>query len=223
MILKHWLVYLQSSKVVPGEERASRLRRSSRSRVTCLSWKITVSSFSLITCLSRWAGGGEDAGKDRHVYQWIKLQIIYCTLCTSLLKREMAGRCRCTELSNTDLKTAGQTCQVHKLLLSVWDSALLFIQMLWINNDFIWATDDPSHIPHCTKQQSRLSRFRHLMDRSVSQLVSESAQCFSQSVPDFSVSHQQDVRNMCSTVNHTLPLSVLCSTMMHLCEKSTAI
>lgn len=53
--------YLQSSKVVPGEERARRFRRSSLSRVTCLSWNRTVSIFSFTWWLSMWAGGGEEA------------------------------------------------------------------------------------------------------------------------------------------------------------------
>lgn len=53
--------HLQSSKVVPGEARASRLRSSSRSLVTCLSWNRTASPFSLAGRLSLSAGGGEEA------------------------------------------------------------------------------------------------------------------------------------------------------------------
>ena len=55
--------YLQSSKVVPGDERASLLRRSSLSRVTCFSWNSTVSMFSLMwpPWFSVWLGGGEEA------------------------------------------------------------------------------------------------------------------------------------------------------------------
>lgn len=52
--------YLQSSKVDPGDESASRLRSSSLSRVTCRSWNNIVSSFSLI-CLVSDTGGGDDA------------------------------------------------------------------------------------------------------------------------------------------------------------------
>lgn len=53
--------YLQSSKVVPGEDSARRLRNSSRSRVTCRSCNRTVSIFSCTWWLSMWAGGGEEA------------------------------------------------------------------------------------------------------------------------------------------------------------------
>lgn len=57
----HFLsVYLQSSKVDPGDESASCLRSSSLSRVTCRSWYKMVSSFSLI-CLVSITGGGDDA------------------------------------------------------------------------------------------------------------------------------------------------------------------
>lgn len=53
-------VYLQSSKVDPGDESASCLRSSSLSRVTWRSWYKIVSSFSLI-CLVSVTGGGDDA------------------------------------------------------------------------------------------------------------------------------------------------------------------
>lgn len=53
--------YLQSSKVDPGEERASRFRNSSRSRVTWRSWNRIVSSFSFICLTSTTVGGGDDA------------------------------------------------------------------------------------------------------------------------------------------------------------------
>lgn len=53
--------YLQSSKVVPGDARANRLRSSSRSLVTCLSWNRTVSRFSLAGRVSPSAGGGDEA------------------------------------------------------------------------------------------------------------------------------------------------------------------
>lgn len=75
MKLLHFLsVYLQSSKVEPGDESASCLRSSSLSRVTCRSWYRIVSSFSLI-CLVSITGGGDDAlpvvpDKERNTWQW---------------------------------------------------------------------------------------------------------------------------------------------------------
>lgn len=53
--------HLQSSKVVPGDANASRLRSSSLSRVTWRSWKRMVSRLSPVGRLSLMAGGGEDA------------------------------------------------------------------------------------------------------------------------------------------------------------------
>lgn len=58
--LFYFYFYLQSSKVDPGDESASRLRSSSLSRVTWRSWNSIVSSFSLI-CLVSVTGGGDDA------------------------------------------------------------------------------------------------------------------------------------------------------------------
>lgn len=54
-------LYLQSSKVVPGDANARRLRSSSLSLVTWRSWNRIVSRLSLAGRLSLMAGGGEDA------------------------------------------------------------------------------------------------------------------------------------------------------------------
>lgn len=54
-------LYLQSSKVVPGDANARRLRSSSLSLVTWRSWNRIVSRLSLAGRLSLIAGGGEDA------------------------------------------------------------------------------------------------------------------------------------------------------------------
>lgn len=75
MKMLHFLsVYLQSSKVDPGDESASCLRSSSLSRVTWRSWYKIVSSFSLI-CLVSITGGGDDAlpvvpDEDINTWQW---------------------------------------------------------------------------------------------------------------------------------------------------------
>lgn len=66
--------YLQSSKVVPGEDSAKRLRNSSRSRVTCRSWNRTVSIFSCTWWLSMWAGGGEEAWPGVPV--WVSMSLV---------------------------------------------------------------------------------------------------------------------------------------------------
>lgn len=70
--------YLQSSKVVPGEERARRLRSSSLSRVTCLSWNRTVSIFSFTWWLSMWVGGGEEAWQG--VPEWVSMSLVACAV-----------------------------------------------------------------------------------------------------------------------------------------------
>lgn len=70
--------YLQSSKVVPGEESARRLRSSSLSRVTCLSWNRTVSIFSFTWWLSMWAGGGEEAWPGVPV--WVSMSLVACAI-----------------------------------------------------------------------------------------------------------------------------------------------
>lgn len=54
-------LYLQSSKVVPGDAKARRLRSSSLSLVTWRSWNRIVSRLSPAGRLSLMAGGGEDA------------------------------------------------------------------------------------------------------------------------------------------------------------------
>lgn len=54
-------MHLQSSKVVPGDASASRLRSSSLSLVTWRSWNKMVSRWSPDGRLSLMAGGGEDA------------------------------------------------------------------------------------------------------------------------------------------------------------------
>lgn len=54
-------LYLQSSKVVPGDARAKRLRSSSLSRVTWRSWNRMVSRLSPAGRLSLTAGGGDEA------------------------------------------------------------------------------------------------------------------------------------------------------------------
>lgn len=54
-------LYLQSSKVVPGDASARRLRSSSLSLVTWRSWKRIVSRLSPAGRLSLMAGGGEEA------------------------------------------------------------------------------------------------------------------------------------------------------------------
>lgn len=54
-------LYLQSSKVVPGDANASRLRSSSLSLVTWRSWNRIASRLSPAGRLSLMAGGGEEA------------------------------------------------------------------------------------------------------------------------------------------------------------------
>lgn len=54
-------LYLQSSKVVPGDASARRLRSSSLSLVTWRSWNRIVSRLSPAGRLSLMAGGGEEA------------------------------------------------------------------------------------------------------------------------------------------------------------------
>lgn len=54
-------MHLQSSKVVPGDANARRLRSSSLSLVTWRSWNKIVSRLSPDGRLSLMAGGGEDA------------------------------------------------------------------------------------------------------------------------------------------------------------------
>lgn len=54
-------LHLQSSKVVPGDANARRLRSSSLSLVTWRSWNKMVSRLSPDGLLSLMAGGGEDA------------------------------------------------------------------------------------------------------------------------------------------------------------------
>lgn len=56
-----WDLHLQSSKVVPGDANARRLRSSSLSLVTWRSWNKMVSRLSPDGPLSLMAGGGEDA------------------------------------------------------------------------------------------------------------------------------------------------------------------
>lgn len=92
--------HLQSSKVVPGEARASRLRSSSRSLVTCLSWNRMASPFSLVGRLSLSAGGGEEALEpetlstspaQRHFHQPITLGYIPKSLTTMCFENRSLG------------------------------------------------------------------------------------------------------------------------------------
>lgn len=109
--------YLQSSKVVPGEERARRLRSSSLSRVTCLSWNRTVSIFSFTWWLSMWVGGGEEAWQG--VPEWVSMSLVAC----AVHKAQMMGEISETPidlvktLTQADiLKTVTEMCSRRTLV-----------------------------------------------------------------------------------------------------------
>lgn len=111
-------VYLQSSKVEPGDESASCLRSSSLSRVTWRSWYKIVSSFSLI-CLVSITGGGDDAlpvvpEEERNTWQWANVS------------KEQHNF---TKEVNTYFK---KSCiSVCRILLKKWSNSYKFSSVSW--------------------------------------------------------------------------------------------
>lgn len=112
--------YLQSSKVVPGEERARRLRSSSLSRVTCLSWNRTVSIFSFTWWLSMWAGGGEEAWPG--VPAWVSMSLVACAVHKAQMMGEMSAApslsLKCSQIKANRLKCVADV-RIHKTLVHV--------------------------------------------------------------------------------------------------------